>query len=211
LTNWIRRTYDGIGPTQYPAGPYLRAVQEPYVGKVFLCIDVSGSMLESAGGRTRLDRAVAGARQFVQEASGAGYDVGLILWDTGIHGFVPLSSTPEPVLHALDEADIGGGTNVTPALKRGTHELESLTGDRVLAIFGDGDVGPVKPAVAAAREAAARGIRIVVRGLGEDSARSLSRIATDAAADAVIDRTEKIEHGIASMALSLRRNRRRSN
>jgi uncharacterized protein (DUF58 family) len=208
LTNWIRRTYDGIGPTQYPAGPYLRAVQEPYIGKVFLCIDVSGSMSESAGGRTRLDHAVAGARQFVQEANGAGYDVGLILWDTGIHGFVPLSSTPEPVLDALDGAGIGGGTNVTPALKRGTHELESLTGDRVLAIFGDGDLGPVKPAVAAAREAAARGIRIVVRGLGEQSARSLSQIATDAADNAVIERTEKIEQGIAGMAKSVLSKRR---
>src|SRR5262245_46025826 len=98
-------------------------------------------MSETHAGRTRLDHAVAGARQFVQEAHCAGYDVGLILWDTGIHRFVPLSRTPEPVLDALDAANIGGGTNVTPALKQGTQELASLTGDRVLAIFGDGDLG----------------------------------------------------------------------
>ncbi|GAB3408061.1 vWA domain-containing protein [Flindersiella endophytica] len=208
MTNWIRRNYDGIGPTQYPPGPHLHAVQEPHVGKVFLCIDVSGSMSTTDAGRSRLDHAVAGARQFVQEAHGAGYDVGLILWDTGIHRFVPLSSTPEPVLDALDAADIGGGTNVTPALRKGTHELGSLTGDRVLAIFGDGDLGPVEPALAAARDAAAQGIRIVVRGLGEASARSLSRLATDATDNAVIDRTDEIQRGIAGMATSVVSRRR---
>jgi uncharacterized protein (DUF58 family) len=178
-------------------------VQEPYVGKVLLCIDVSGSMGDRDGiGPIRLRRAVAGAERFVEEASAAGYRIGLVLWDHGVHKYVPLSSTPRPVLKALSRAKIAGGTDVTPALRLGISELGHLTGDRVMAIFGDGDIGPVPPAVAASREAAALGIRIIVRGLGDYSAAQLKRIATETDAT-VVKTAADIERGIASMAASI--------
>jgi hypothetical protein len=158
-------------------------------------------------GRTRLQHAVAGAERFVRDAVAARYRVGLILWDHGVHRCVPLSADPAAVLDALRGAVIAGGTDVNPALRRGIDELGGLTGDRVMAIFGDGDIGPVGPAVASSREAAALGIRIIVRGLGEHAADQLRRIATGDGADGpavdLVRGAADIEHGIASMARSL--------
>jgi len=210
VTDWIRRNYDGIGPTQYPAGPYLAAVQEPYLGKVLLCIDVSGSMGMSEKEGERLKLAVDGARRFVAEAIEGNYKVGLVLWNHDVHRNVALSRDPGQIRKALDQARPCGGTDITPALRLGIEQLGGLTGDRVLAIFGDGDLGPVDAALAAARDARARGIRIVVRGLGEYAAAALSRIATDTDDDPLIPSGEALEAGLASMArhLTLRRKTR---
>jgi uncharacterized protein with von Willebrand factor type A (vWA) domain len=210
VTDWIRRNYDGIGPTQYPAGPHLAAVQEPYLGKVLLCIDISGSMYAQEKGGRRFELAAAGARRFVAEAIEANYQVGLILWNHDVHCNVTLSRDPEQLLVVLDQTRPCGCTDITPALRLGTEQLGGLTGDRVLAIFGDGDIGPVDVALAAARDAKARGIRIVVRGLGTHAATQLSRIATDADDDPLIPASDAIEAGLASMAryLTIRRKKR---
>jgi hypothetical protein len=210
VTDWIRRNYDGIGPTQYPAGPYLPAVQEPYLGKVLLCLDVSYSMSSVEEGGARLRLAVAGARRFVAEAVEANYKVGLILWNHGVHGNVVLSHDPRQLLKALGRARSRGGTDITPALRLGTAQLAGLTGDRVLAIFGDGDLGPLPPALAAAGEAKASGIRIVVRCLRADAAADFSRIASDVDDDPLIPSGAAIAAGLASMArhLTVRRTTR---
>jgi Mg-chelatase subunit ChlD len=177
---------------------------------VLLCIDISNSMsiVEKGGERIRL--AVAGARRFVAEAIEANYQVGLILWNHGVHRNVALSRDSRQLLKTLDRARSCGGTNITPALRLGIEQLGGLTGDRVLAVFGDGDLGPVKAALAAARDAKARGIRIVVRGLGPHAATELSRIATDADDDPLIPSSDAIEAGLASMArhLTIRRKAR---
>jgi uncharacterized protein (DUF58 family) len=212
MSDWIRRDYQGIGMTQSPPGRYLAALQKPYLGRVILCIDVSGSMATYEHGRTRLAHAVAGAQRFVAEAVDGNYEVGLILWDGGVHLSVPLSADPAPVLLALSRASIAGGTNVTPALQAATQVLGPLTGDRVIAVFGDGDIGAVGPAIAASRSAAALGIRIIVRGLGEYAAAALNQIATpDAEARpeaSVVRDAGDIERAIASMASSLTIRRR---
>lgn len=203
MTNWVRRNYDGVGPTQYPAGPYLPAVQEPYLGKVLLCIDVSGSMSSQEKGGTRLQLAVAGARRFVAEAIGANYRVGLILWNHKVANLVPLTRDPAPVLEGLDRARPEGGTKIAVALRRGIEQLAGLPGDRVLAIFGDGDLTPVGEALAAAADARRHGIRILVRGLGAHAAAEMSRIATEAEGEALIASGAGIEAGVASMARNL--------
>ena len=199
MSTWIRRDYTGVGVTQSPPGRHLDALQAPYIGKVLLCIDVSGSM------SGRLHHAVAGAEQFVAEAVAAHYEVGLVLWDHGVNTAVPLSRKPKRVLQALRAARIGGGTNITPTLELGIRELGGLTGDRVMAVFGDGDIGPVGPATKAARRAAALGIRIIVRGLGEKSAASLRLIATDTAdrTETVVASDQQITAGVASMVTNL--------
>ncbi|MBU2668228.1 VWA domain-containing protein [Actinoplanes bogorensis] len=205
MTDWIRRTYDSVGVTQWPAGPHLAALQEPYLGKVFLCIDVSSSMSGQP-----LREAVAGAHEFVAQAIAARYRVGLILWNTGVAATVGLSARPEPVLDGVRRASAGGGTNVTPTLQAGISMLAGLRGDRVLAVFGDGDIGAEGPAVAAAREAAAQGIRIIVRGLGRHAAASLAKIATEGIDQAEIAGPGQIAGGIAAMATSLISGRRKS-
>lgn len=196
---WVRRDFTAVGVTQHPPGRHLDRLQEPYSGKVLLCIDVSGSMY------SRLHHAVAGARTFVDEAVAAGYQVGLVLWDDGVHRHVPLARKPGDVRRALDSAAIAGGTNVTPTLELGIRELSGLRGDRVMAIFGDGDIGPVAPAVDAARRAAAAGIRIIVRGLGDYAAQQLNLIATDAQEATVLRSDGDIAAGIAAMASGIRR------
>jgi Mg-chelatase subunit ChlD len=199
LSDWIRRNFDACGVTQWRPGPHLSALQEPLLGKVILCIDVSGSMSGA-----NLAEAVSGARQFVAQAVAAHYRVGLILWNSGVQSSVPPTADPTAVLLALDGARASGGTDVTPTLRLGIAQLGGLQGDRVLAVFGDGDIGPVEDAVRAARDAASAGIRIVVRGLGVAAAGALAQLATDDSDRTVIQSGNAIATGIASMAGALR-------
>ncbi|MBE1491927.1 vWA domain-containing protein [Plantactinospora soyae] len=207
MADWIRRSYTGVGLTQYRPGRHLNALQEPHLGKVILCIDVSGSMAYRERGRTRLAHAVAGAERFVTDAVRHHYRVGLVLWNHQVQQFVPLSRGEDAVRKALRRAPITGGNNIIPTLRLGIRELGQLGGDRVLAIFGDGDIGPARPAVTVAREAAALGIRIIVRGLGEHAAAQLNLIATEApeaeGGGTVLRDAAEMEQGIASMARSL--------
>jgi uncharacterized protein (DUF58 family) len=206
MTDWIRRPYAGVGLTQSPPGPHLAELQEFHLGKVILCIDVSSSMAAAVDGQSRLRHAIAGAERFIADAVANNYSVGLILWNHAVSRSVPLGTDPEATLAALRAAGAGGGTDVFDALNLGLRQLAPLTGDRVLAVFGDGDLGNRDRAVATARTAAEHGIRIIVRGLGEYASAQLNLIATepDEQASAIIDSAPGIEAGIASMAQSLR-------
>jgi von Willebrand factor type A domain len=194
MADWIRRSFDGIGVTQSPPGPSLSVLQERYGGTVLLCIDVSGSM----HGR-RLQLAVAGAETFVADAVRAGYRVGLILWHHGIAGYVPASAGAGDVRSGLQRAFASGGNDIVPTLQIGLRDLGPLKGDRVMAIFGDGDLGPPAPAIAAAREVAALGIRIIVRGLGEHAASGLNAIATEGTESSLVTGESGVSAGISSM------------
>jgi Mg-chelatase subunit ChlD len=204
MSEWIRREYGGVGVTQHAPGPHLAAVQEPYRGKVVLCIDVSGSMITREGGGTRLDEARRGARTFVEEALAAHYRVGLILWHHDIAAHVELSTDSRALDRVLGSATAYGGNDIVPTLQRCIAEMGTLTGDRVVAVFGDGDLGPEEAAVRAAREVERHGIRIVTRGLGAASAQVLNRIATSDTPAEVIE-PGTIADGIADMVKSVTR------
>jgi uncharacterized protein (DUF58 family) len=207
MTDWIRRGYTSLGLTQSPPGRYLSVLQAPHLGKVILCIDVSGSMGQREEGRTRLEHAVAGAERFVADAVANHYQVGLILWNTGVARSVPIGDDPAPVTSALRAARPGGGNDIVPTLRAGIDQLGPLSGDRVLAVFGDGDLGHEGRAVAAAKDAARLGIRIIVRGLGEHAAKQMSLIATDpedASGPTTVAAAGDIEGAIASMAKGMR-------
>ncbi len=82
-----------------------------------------------------------------------------------------------------------------------------MTGDRVVCVFGDGDVGNAAEAEELARRARALGIRFVVRGLGERASRSLAKALEPDEGDAgqqTVRDVGDLRRGIASMALSLR-------
>lgn len=200
MADWVRKTFDGIGPTQYPPGPSLPAVQEPYFGHVLLCIDVSGSMASKEGNQTRMDLAKRGAVRFIEEAVASNYRVGLILWNQGVEEFVPLDRKPDAVLKRVRAARIRGSNNICPALRVGVDHMASLRNDRVIAIFGDGDLGNRRRAKEAAAEATSHGIRILTRGLGRASASAFAEISTEEDDDALITTGGGIEEGIASMA-----------
>jgi hypothetical protein len=196
MATWIRRPYGAVGVTQHPTGRHLAVLQAPHEGKVLLCIDVSGSMMGSP-----LQQAVDGARRFVAEAVEANYAVGLILWHHGVAAHVPLSRDPQGMLRTLSAATAAGGNDITPTLDIGIRELGKLTGDRVMAVFGDGDIGAVPPAQKKARRAAELGIRIIVRGLGPYAASQLRLIATDIGneEDTVVSSAAGIAAGVQSM------------
>ncbi len=198
---WVRRNYDSVGVTQYRPGRHLREVQDHYLGKVLLCIDVSGSMSGEP-----LRQAVAGGLGFVDEALDAHYRCGLLLWSDKVDVHVPLAAGEGRIRAALRTASICGGTCLAPALQVVIAELAPLTGDRVCCIFSDGDISDTQLAAHLAERARSAGIRFVVRGLGAGAALGLSDVV-----GAEGDRTEQVvadigqlRGGIASMARSLR-------
>lgn len=201
VAGWVRRNYDGVGVTQHPPGRHLPEVQDHYLGKVLLCIDVSGSMSGEP-----LREAVAGGLEFVQEALDAHYRCGLLLWSDKVDVHVPLTAREGKVRAALRNASICGGTALAPALQLVIDELTPLAGDRVCCIFSDGGIGDTQAAAQLAERARSAGIRFVVRGLGAGTALGLSDVV-----GAEGDRTEQVvadagqlRSGIASMARSLR-------
>jgi hypothetical protein len=219
VSDWVRREYTGIGMTQFPPGRYLPVLQQRYGGSVLLCIDVGASPVTRDGGLlTRLQHAVTGAERFVAGALAAHYHVGLVLWHHDIAGHVALTRDPAAVSAALRAAGPGGdkgvgdsgsgGNDISHTLRLGLRELGNRSGDRVLAIFGHGDIGPVAPALELARQAHTMGIRIVVRGLGESAAAALNQIASDRTEPAVVASVEGVAAGITSMVASITAPRR---
>lgn len=201
MATWIRRSFSAPGLTQIPPGPHLRAVQERFGGTVMLCIDVSGSM-----SGTPLIEAVRGARQFVADAIAAQYKIGVILWDTGVAALANPTPDGRAATAVLDGAHICGGTNLLPALVQCHQVLDGFTGDRVVAIFGDGDLGPDR-AIVLDRVARMKGenIRFVTRGLGQDAAHEFGEISDEEPSTAAIDDVTDLADGIAGMATSLKR------
>src|SRR5438128_552913 len=130
MTTWIRRSFDGIGVTQVPPGPYLAAVQQRYGGTVMLCIDVSGSM-DGAPVRAARD----GARDFVADAVAAHYRVGLMLWNTQVVRLAQPSTDGAESLAILDGlTSASGGNDLIGPLQETHRILRAATGDRVVAL-----------------------------------------------------------------------------
>jgi len=209
VASWVRREFAGVGVTQFPPGRQLRAVQDHFRGHALLCIDVSGSMSGAP-----LQAAVEGGLDFLDEAREARYDTGLVLWGHAVKTHLPTTAGAAAVRDALRGARAGGGTRLAPALRVAIEELGSLTGDRVVCVFGDGRIGDTAEAERLAARARALGIRFVVRGLGESASRGLARVLTpEAGAD---DSTQTVRdvadlrRGIASMVVDLRHGRGRS-
>ena len=57
--------------------------------------------------------------------------------------------------------------------------LDLDVSDRVIAVFGDGDLGKAQAAKECAAELAAQGVRIITLGLGDASAQALAEISTE--------------------------------
>lgn len=203
MPSWIRRSYTAPGLTQIPPGPNLRALQSRFGGTVMLCIDVSGSM----SGRP-IREAVRGARQFVDEAVSARYEVGVILWDYHVVDVAEPTADGLAAAAILDRASSHGGTNLLPALVRCHQILDGFGGDRVVAIFGDGDLGERDAVLGRVARMKAEDIRFVTRGLGSAAAREFGEITDEEPGAATIRDVDELAGGIAGMAAGLRRRSR---
>jgi Mg-chelatase subunit ChlD len=202
MASWIRRAFSAPGLTQIPHGPHLRSVQDRFGGTVMLCIDVSGSMSGAP-----LVEAVHGARQFIADAITVRYQIGVILWDDGIAAVAEPTADGLAATQVLDTAWIRGGTNLLPGLTHCHEVLGGFTGDRVVALFGDGDLGAQREEVLAlVTLMKAEDIRFVTRGLGQYAAHVFGEISDEDPSSATIADVSDLADGIATMASVLKRN-----
>jgi uncharacterized protein (DUF58 family) len=200
MTSWIRRSFSAAGLTQAPPGPHLARIQSRFGGTVMLMIDVSGSM----DGRP-IQEAVRGAEQFVAEAVEAGYHVGVMLWNTSVVSVcdpTPDGKSARRVLAPVRSAS--GGNDLIGPLIHCHQILAQFTGDRVVALFGDGDLTPKTAVLAKVAEMKADNIRFVTRGLGPTAAVEFGEISDEDSTSARVDRVEDLATGIAAMATSLK-------
>ncbi len=201
MAGWLRRAYDAPGLTQYPTGRHLAAVQARFGGSVVVCLDVSGSMYGNP-----LAQAVLGCERFVDEALEARYVVAMLLWHHGVAGNTGLSRDRQELTRFLRTATAGGGNDIVPTLDRSESLLKGRVGDRVIAIFGDGDLGDPGAATARAAQLRAENIRIMTCGLGQASAESLDVISTESGgAGPRVAAVDDIADSIAGMSSGLRR------
>ena len=195
----MRRPFTAPGLTQIPPGPHLGALQGRFGGTVMLCIDVSGSM-----DGTPIREAIRGAREFVAEAVAAHYNVGVMLWNTQVVELAEPTADGVAALRTLEPVDRAfGGNSLLGPLQRCHQILDGFTGDRVVALFGDGDLTPRDQVLVKVAQMKSENIRFVTRGLGPLAAREFGDISSDEASTAEVVRVEDLAAGIASMATSL--------
>lgn len=200
MTSWIRRSFGGIGITQSPPGAHLAALQARFGGTAVLMIDVSGSMNGQA-----ILHAADGARSFVHEAVAAHYKVGVMLWNTAVVAGGEPTGDGAAALRILDTLTSASGGNALDGPLEQCHRLLSeATGDRVVALFGDGDLTPKARVLEQVAAMKAEGIRFVTRGLGPLAAREFAEISDEAPESVHVESVDQLASGIASMAVSLR-------
>lgn len=200
MASWIRRAFSAPGLTQIPPGPHLSSLQGRFGGTVMLCIDVSGSM----DGAPILE-AVRGAQQFVAEAVAAHYRVGVLLWNDRVENVCEPTPDGRAALALLAPVNRAQGENdLFLALNHCHQILDRFTGDRVVALFGDGDLTPKAQVLVKVAQMKAENIRFVTRGLGPYAAREFGAISDDEPASASIDNVAELAEGIADMATSLK-------
>ena len=191
MAAWTRRQFGAMGLTQSPAGPYLSSLQSRFGGSVMLMIDVSGSMYGS-----RILQAAAGARAFVSEAVAAHYKVGVLLWNTGVVAVCAPATDGRAALDILDTLDYASGGNALDGPLNECHQiLSESAGDRVVALFGDGDLSPKPKVLAKVAEMKADNIRFVTRGLGEHAAREFAKISDQTPDSVRVDSVDQLASG----------------
>jgi uncharacterized protein with von Willebrand factor type A (vWA) domain len=201
MTTWIRRTFESAGITQVPHGSHIAQLQGRFGGAVMLMIDVSGSM----NGRPILE-AVAGAKDFVREAVDARYRVGVMLWNTSVTAEALPTLDGRDAMAVVEPVDSAYGGNALDGPLHRCHQiLDQFTGDRVVALFGDGDLTPKSRVLERVAVMKADNIRFVTRGLGATAAREFAEISDEAPGTVTVETVDQLAAGIAGMAASLKR------
>ena len=208
MPGWIRRPFTAAGLTQIPPGPHVGILRKRHAGGVvMLCIDVSGSM----DGKP-IREAVRGAKQFVAEAVEARYEVGVMLWNTKVQDLAQPASDGAAGMKLLERtSSAAGGNDLIGPLDRCHRILDKFAdaSDRVVALFGDGDLTPKGPVLAKVAQMKAENIRFVTRGLGLRAAEEFGEISSEEPSSASIDGVDALADGIATMAASLKSKRSR--
>lgn len=207
MAGWIRRSFTAAGLTQIPPGRHIGALQGRYDGGVvMLCIDVSGSM----DGKP-IQEAVRGAKTFVTEAVEARYQVGVMLWNTRVTDLAEPAADGKGAMKLLGRTNSASGGNDLIGPLNHCHKILDRfkdAPDRVVALFGDGDLTPKNQVVQKVGQMKAENIRFVTRGLGHYAAAEFGEISSEEPSSASIDDVAELAEGIATMAASLKSKRR---
>jgi Mg-chelatase subunit ChlD len=172
-----------------------------------LCIDVSGSM----DGKP-IHEAVRGAKKFVSEAVEARYKVGVMLWNTQVTDLAEPTSDGKGAMKLLHRTHgAAGGTRLIGPLDHCHQVLDRFKDapDRVVALFGDGDIPPKDQVLRKVAQMKAEDIRFVTRGLGRRAAAEFAEISSEEPSSASIEDVGDLADGIAAMASSLKTKRPR--
>ncbi|WP_071289225.1 vWA domain-containing protein [Mycolicibacterium llatzerense] len=199
MAGWTKKNFQAHPVTEYLPGPNLDRLRAGFMGAVILALDVSGSMYGA-----RLEQAQKGCQRFIDEAVADNYSVGVILWHHGVSAFTAPDPSPRKAREMIASATVSGGNDIVPCL-RDAHAalMKAPAGDRVVAIFGDGDLGNPHTAVEAAALLKADGIRIITCGLGDESAAQLDVISSEKSESPRAATSDTIADSIASMARGL--------
>lgn len=142
---------------------------EPVEGgvKVFLVIDVSGSMADQFKGARKIDAAKQAAKSFVSLMSKHD-QAGLVKFSTVAELESDLTSDKSALYKAIDGLEPGGRTAIGDGLWLALDRLEAVTGARAIILLTDGmhNAGKHTPEEAATR-AKSLGIRVYTLGFGE--------------------------------------------
>ena len=155
------------------AGPRLGydTLEVPHKGRdVIIAMDVSRSMLAADVAPTRLQRAKLLAEDLVSELGGD--RLGLVAFAGSAFLQAPLTLDHGAVLAAVDELDTDlipkGGTNIAAAIRTCEEAFGKAEGfSRAIVIISDGEELDAD-GLAAAKQAAANGIRIFTVGVGSE-------------------------------------------
>lgn len=221
MATWMKKIITAEGVTEYQPGSHLAKLSERFGGSgaVMLLLDVSGSMSLSADSKarastssdaSRLTLSVEGCSGFIDEAVSGGYEVGLILWNHEIVGLQAPTKEGVEARELLKAAQATGGSQLSPALERAGEVLNNLdVSDRVIAVFTDGQLGSDEANARRISAAlAAKDIRILTLGLGQESAKSLASISTEDSSRSNTTTGETMSADIRGMARGLVRRKR---
>ncbi|WP_246115839.1 hypothetical protein [Trebonia kvetii] len=149
--------------------------------------------------------AARGAMRIVDEAVEARYRVGVLLWNTDVAALAEPTQDGETARRLLDAAtSANGGTSLLRPLERCHQILDQFKGhDRLVAIFGDGGLGP-RERVLAKAQMKAEDIRFVTRGLGSTAAQEFAELSGEEQPSVAVNGVDDLAEGIATMAASLR-------
>lgn len=195
----LRRRYAGHGITNHPPGRYFDELSDLYAGKLLMVMDVSGSM----EGR-RLNEAVAGARELLGKAVSESYIVGVISFSGRAHMELDLTTDLRAVDRALRRLKVDWtGTRMSTGIGLAHKTLLKRRGERVMAIFSDGEDESPRSVLAAAAAARSDEVRIIAT-LGGTADPAFMREVTGEGEDLEVVADREVREKIAGMVSLLR-------
>src|SRR5579859_5318192 len=157
---------------------------------IMLALDVSGSMCSTDVKPNRITAAEQSAAAFIKSQAG-GPRIGIVVFSGSAAVLVPPTADTQQLLNALPGLTVGGGTAIGDGILTSINEIAQVdpavapTGatarpipgagyaDAVIVVLTDGSNNRGVAPPAAAKEAAARGVRVFTIGYGTDSPAAL--------------------------------------